>query len=272
MEKLYFNLEIYRRLISIGIRGQMQYRASFFLELFATGSTFFMYFGMLALVFQRFQSLGGWTLGEIAFLVGMAEAAFGLMDMIFSGFDPNIFSQRVRRGSFDQLLLRPVNITTQVLGSKFVLRRLGRTAQGIVIFIIALNLVDVHWTVFKLLYLPLVIVGLIAFFGGLSIFGSALTFWTIESMEATNILISGSNEMISYPMHIYPSWLRRIFTYIIPAIFLNYYPALYLLDRLDPLSFPYIARFIAPLIGLLCLMAALAFWRFGIRHYQSTGS
>ena len=78
--------------------------------------------------------------------------------------------------------------------------------------------------------------------------------------------------MMSYPMHIYQDWLRTFFTYVIPAIFLNYYPALYFLDKVDPFHFPAYAPLLSPLVGFGMLAIALAFWRFGIRHYQSTGT
>jgi ABC-2 type transport system permease protein len=267
-----FNLSIYRRLIAIQIRAQLQYRFAFLLETISAIITLSMFFVSLALIFQRFGNLAGWTLGEVAFLWGTVEMAFGLMDMIFSGFDPGSFGLQVRRGTFDQLLLRPLNITTQVLGNEFILRRLGRIAQGALIFGVALNLAHIHWTLAKLLYLPCVIAGLICFFGGLFVIGATITFWTVESIEVVNIFTYGGSEMMQYPMHIYPDWLRRIFTYIVPAIFLNYYPALFFLDKPDPFSMPAVAPFVAPLVGMAILAASLAFWRFGIRHYQSTGS
>ena len=117
-----------------------------------------------------------------------------------------------------------------------------------------------------------VVASQVLFFGGLFIFGSTLTFWTIQPIEAVNILTYGGTEMMSYPMHIFPDWIRRFFTYIVPSIFLNYYPALYLLDKPDPLHLPGFAPFLAPIAGLVVLAAALIFWRFGLNHYQSTGS
>lgn len=272
MKQLLHNLTIYRRLLSVQIRSQMQYRVAFVLDAAAAMPYLTLFFLALALVLERFGSVGGWRLGEIAFLWGTVEVAFGIMDMVFSGFDPGVFGRRVRQGSFDQLLLRPVNITLQVLGDEFALRRLGRIGQGLVIFAIAVGLADIQWTAGKLVYLPLVIGGMIAFFGGLFIIGSTFTFWTVESIEAMNILTYGGSEMMQYPMHIYPDLLRRLFTYIIPAIFLNYYPALYFLDKPDPLGLPPALRFVAPAVGFGTLLAALAFWRFGIRHYQSTGT
>jgi ABC-2 type transport system permease protein len=272
MQRLLFHLAVYRRLLAVQIRSQLQYRVAFLLD--ATAALVFLglFFVALALVLERFGALGGWTLGEVAFLWGTVEIAFGIMDMVFGGFDPGVFGNRVRRGLFDQLLVRPVEITVQVLGDDFALRRLGRIAQGVIIFAIALGLAEIQWTPGKLFYLPLVILGMVAFFGGLFVIGSTITFWTVESVEAMNILTYGGSEMMQYPMHIYPDAVRRFFTYVIPAIFLNYYPALYFLDKPDPLGLPAALRFVSPLVGLGSLLAGLAFWRFGIQHYQSTGT
>jgi len=50
----------------------------------------------LAMVLQTFNNVGGWTIGQVAFLFGMVETAFGVTDMVFSGFDPSSFGQQVR--------------------------------------------------------------------------------------------------------------------------------------------------------------------------------
>ncbi len=269
---LRFHLGTYSRLLKVQIRSQMQYRASFLVDILATGLITILEFASIALIFGRFGDFQGWSLGEVAFLYGQVETAFGLMDMVFSGFDPQNFGRQVRLGAFDQLLLRPVNITVQILGSEFVLRRLGKIILGLGIFAWALTMTDIHWTVGKIIYLPFVLFGMVAFFGGLFIIGATITFWTIESIEAINVFTYGGQYMISFPMHIYQNWLRQFFTFVLPAIFLNYYPALYFLDKPDPYLYPYLTRFIAPLVGLFILGTALAFWRFGLRYYQSTGT
>jgi ABC-2 type transport system permease protein len=267
---LFATLDLYRRLIGVQLRSQLAYRTSFLLGILATGLGNLGEFLTLALVLARFEGIGEWTLREIAFLYGMISTAFGLMDLLFGGFDPHQFGRSVRRGDFDLLLLRPVDITIQVLGSKFLLRRIGRIAQGVAILIISLP--RVHWTLLKVLYLPVVFASLVLFFGALFIAGATITFWTIQSIEAMNILTYGGSEMMSYPMHIYGRDLRRFFTFVIPAIFLNYYPALYFLDLPDPLDMPAFAPFLAPVVGIGSMIAALAFWQFGIRHYASTGT
>jgi ABC-2 type transport system permease protein len=269
---MFRTLGLYRRLISVQIRGQMQYRSSFFMELLGTALITLLEYASLALVFAKFESLKGWTLGQVAFLYAIAEIAFGFMDMIFSGFDPSYFGFQVRRGRFDQLLLRPLNITVQVLGSEFTLRRIGRIVVGIAIYVTALELTPINWTPSKIALTVLVVLSQVAFFGGLFIIGATITFWTVESIEVINIFTYGGSYLISHPMHIFPDTLRRFFTYIMPAIFLNYYPALFILELPDPFNMPAIAPFLAPLAGAWVLALALAFWRFGIRHYQSTGT
>jgi len=263
---------MYLRLIIIQVRSQLQYRASFFFDIFASAVTTFIWFLTLALIFEKFDSLGGWSLGEVAFLYGLVEMAFGTMDMLFSGFDPSHFGEKVRLGTFDLLMLRPINLTVQVLGSQFLIRRIGRIFQGAVIFGIALSLLEINWTPTKLIYLPVVFIGMVCFFGGLFIIGATVTFWTIQPIEIINVFTYGGSEMMSYPMHIYTRWMRQFFTYIIPAIFLNYYPALFFLDSKDPLGFPVFARFLSPVVGLGALFVALQFWKVGVRNYQSTGT
>ncbi len=113
---------------------------------------------------------------------------------------------------------------------------------------------------------------MVLFFGGLFIIGATYTFWTVESIEAINILTYGGSFLISHPMHIYQDWMRHFFTFVVPAIFLNFYPTLYFLDKPDPLNFPPYAPFLSPVAGLVMFGVGMAFWRFGRRHYQSTGT
>lgn len=265
-------LDTYRRLVLAQVRGQMNSPVSFLLDLLSTAMFTVTEFGALALVLNRFGGVGGWSLPEIAFLYGLVEVSFSLMDLLFGGFDPPNFGQMVRRGTLDTLLLRPASLTVQVFGSDFVLRRLARLFTGLVILGFALAVAPIDWTVGKVLYLPLVVLGMVLFFGGLFVVGATFTFWTVESVEAMNVLTYGGSNLIMYPMNIYAEWLRRLFTFVVPAAFLNYYPALFFLGKADPTGMPALASFVAPLAGGLVFALALRFWRFGLRHYQGTGS
>jgi ABC-2 type transport system permease protein len=242
------------------------------LEVLGNVITMGLFFLTFALVFSRFGAIGGWTLGEIAFIWGLTEAAFGTMDMIFSGFDYDFFGPMIRKGQFDQLLLRPVNITLQVMGSRFVLRRLGKITEGLTIFIYGLTQIDINWSVIQIAYIPIVFISEVLFFGSLFIIGATTTFWTMERLEILNIFTYGGSEIMAYPMHIFPRPIRMMFTYLVPAIFISYYPATFILNKPNPLNAPPFFAFLAPLVAAVTMIIALRFWEFGVKNYQSTGS
>jgi len=265
-------LNLLFRLLRIQIRSQLQYPTSFIMEVISSTFILGFYFVAFALAFSRFDEIGGWSLGEIAIIWGLAEFSFGTMDMFFSGFDYDTFGPMVRRGHFDQLLLRPVDVTLQVLGSRFVLRRLGKMAEGLIIFIFGLSQINIQWTMGKILYLPILSISQILFYGALFIIGATTTFWTMERLEVLNVFTYGGNEVMSYPITIFPRPIRWIFTYLVPVIFMSYFPAVYLLDKPDPFNAPTFFPFLAPLVAALVFFLAMHFWHYGIKNYQSTGS
>ena len=56
-----YSLSTYRRLVWVQIRSQMQYRASFLIEFLATGLITVLEFASIAVVFDRFGQIRGWS-------------------------------------------------------------------------------------------------------------------------------------------------------------------------------------------------------------------
>lgn len=266
------HFRLYRRLLGAQVRSQLVYRFAFALDALASALVTATEFAAFALVLPRFGTFSGWSLGEVALLYGMSELAFVLMDMVFGGYDAATMSGHVRTGSFDTFLLRPAPLPLQIFGSDFALRRLTRVvlAAGIVTY--GVTRAAIAWSVGDVLLLAASVAGMIAFFGGLIVVGGTLTFWTVQSVEAMNVLTYGGRTLISYPMDIYGTCLRRIFTYLIPAAFLSYFPVLHVLGRPLPDGLPPWAAFLPMVIGPLLLAAAFAFFRMGVRHYHGAGN
>ena len=180
----------------------------------------------------------------------------------------------IRNGDFDKVLVRPLGAFFQILASDFTLRRFGRLAQGVVALLFAIALTNMleFWTLVHWAALLFFLLGGTLFFSGLFVIGATYSFWTVESLEVMNILTYGGIEMSSYPMHIYQDWVRRFFIYIVPLAFANYYPALWLLEKGDPLGLPSWVAWLAPLICAAVFGASVLFWQFGVKQYTSTGS
>ncbi|HEY66323.1 MAG TPA: hypothetical protein G4O02_17370 [Caldilineae bacterium] len=263
-------VRLYPRLIGAQIRSQMQYRISFLAELmgnlFITG----LDFATLVILLTRFQEIGGWTLAEVAFLYGTSTISFSLAEILSGALDG--FDRWVVRGEFDRVLIRPLGTIFQVMVGGFRLRRFGRLAQGTAAFILSLTWLHPSWGGVQWAFLVTILIGGALFFLAIYLFTATASFWTPQTAEMGNILTNGGSFMTSYPMHIYDEWLRAIFTFLIPMAFINYYPALYLLGKPDPLGLPDWVPFLSPLIAIGVFGLSLKVWRIGVRHYQSTGS
>jgi ABC-2 type transport system permease protein len=264
-------LRLYGRYAAASIRGQMQYPASFaLLSLSQFANAGITFVGVWAL-FARFGQIGGWGLGEVALFYGLINIAFALADTVSRGFD--VFGpQFVKTGNFDRLLLRPRTTTLQLLGHEFVLTRIGRLGQAILVLIIAAHLVKVVWGPRELALAASAAVGGAALFLGLLVLQATLAFWTVESLEVANTLTYGGVAAGEYPLDIYARWFRQFLTFVVPIGCVSYFPVLAILHRPDPWGTPPWALEAGPAVGFLFLGVALWVWRFGVRRYTSTGS
>jgi ABC-2 type transport system permease protein len=269
--KVLVDLSLYRHLIVMQLRAQMQYKINVLIDIITYLSVTGLEFAPILIYFGPFPSLLGWNVGEVAMLYAITSMSFGLAELFGAGIDA--FDETIRRGEFDRVLLRPIGALTQVVSSEFRLRRLGRITEGLLVFILALSLLHgLNWTALKLVIVPLGVVSGALVFIAILLLGATLCFWTIQTTEITNILTYGGREMLSYPLTIYNQGLQRFFLFVVPLAFGTYIPTCYLLGLSLPFGLPAEIAFGAPLVALAFALIAGATWRFGVRHYQSTGS
>ncbi len=264
-------LRLYLRYIAISIRSQLQYRASFVMLVLARCVT--TSFEILAIwaLFTRFRTLGSWRLEEVALLYGLVNIAFALAEGGARGFDT--FSDMVRSGDFDRLLLRPRSTALQVAARDFQLMQMGRLLQGLVVLAWSATRLGVHWSAPRIGLVGFAILGGACLFGGLFILQATIAFWATETLEIVNTVTYGGIEAGQYPLPIYQKWFQRFFIFVVPLACVTYFPALAVLGRDDSLLHsPVWFQWIAPSAGLLFMLLALNVWELGVRHYRSTGS
>jgi ABC-2 type transport system permease protein len=178
----------------------------------------------------------------------------------------------IKLGTFDRVLTRPVGTFAQVLVSDIQVRRFGRIFQGAVTLALALSWLQITWSVAKVLVALSAIGSGVVIFVAIWVIGGAITFWTIETSEVTNVFTYGGELLVSYPMSIYAEGLQRFFTFVIPLVFVSYLPGLFILERPDPLGLPPALQLCSPIVAVAFLVVARLVWAFGVRHYQGTGS
>ena len=155
----------------------------------------------------------------------------------------------------------------QVLGSKIEFTRIGRMLQAIIMFIYGVHNSNVTWSTEKVLTVIFMFIGGTAVFTGIFIIYAGFCFFTIEGLEFMNIFIDGAREYGKYPISIYGKRVLQICTFLIPYSLIQYYPLLYLLDKSRNQGY-----ILLPLLACIFLIPCYLFWKFGIRHYKSTGS
>ena len=119
--------KLYLRYVTLSIRGQMQYRASFVMLTLGHFAITAVEFLAIWVLFERFGALRGWSLAEVALFYGIVNIAFALSEAFARGFDT--FPGMVKIGEFDRVLLRPRSTVLQLLGRELQLLRVGRIAE-----------------------------------------------------------------------------------------------------------------------------------------------
>jgi ABC-2 type transport system permease protein len=247
------------------LKSALIYRASFVL---LTVAQFVLSFSMLLginFLFSRFHSVAGFTYNEVLLNFAIVLSAFALAECFARGFD--LFPQIIANGEFDRMLVRPRGLIFQVLASKMEFNRIGRLATAAIVFIIAIPASGVLWTADKIIALILMLLCGALVFSALFVVGASFAFFTLQGLEFMNILTDGGREFGSYPYSIYGKTVLKFLTFVVPLALFQYYPLTYILGRTENIFY-----MLCPLISLLFLLPAYTFWRFGLRHYVSTGS
>ncbi|WP_405980522.1 ABC transporter permease [Streptomyces sp. NBC_00158] len=260
----------YGLIAGMWIRSTMTYRMSFLLATVGNAAITALDFVAIAVMFSHVDALGGFTLPEIALLYGASSASLGLADLLLGNTDR--VGARIRDGSLDTMLVRPVPLLAQVAADRFALRRLGRIVQGLGVLGWAISVLDVQWTPVKVLLVPVMVVAGAGIFGGVLVAGAAFQFVAGDAAEVQNSFTYGGCTMLQYPPTVFAKELLRGATFVVPLAFVNWLPALYVLGRPDPLGLPGWVAFLSPLVAFALFLPASLAWRAGVRSYRSTGS
>jgi len=219
------------------------------------------------LMFARFGGIGEWSMERILLIYFTAVTSFGLAECLCRGFDSFPFGM-VRRGGFDRLLLRPRSLTLQTAASVFHLHRLPRPICGISVMILLLCRLHVPMNFSRILMLAAALAGGLLMYMGIFILTSGLSFFTIQGIDWIYIFTNAGYQVTRCPVEYMPKALYRIFTFIIPVLVISYYPMSAICGWGEPVWKGWL-----PLpAGAGFLLLSWFVWRFGVRHYKSTGS
>ncbi len=258
-------MKLYFKYVSMILKCQMQYKASFIMTTIGQFLVSFTTFIGVYFMFSRFNTVNGFTFSEVLLCFSVVLMAFSLTECFVRGFD--VFPRLIKSGDLDRILVRPRNEIFQVLTSNIDFSRFGRLFQAILMLSYAIPTSGIAWSLSKVMTLIIMVVGGIAVFSALFVLYAGISFFTIEGLEFMNIFTDGSREFGKYPLSIYGEGVLRFLTYVVPIALFQYYPLLYLIGRSNNITLIFL-----PFIGFLFLIPCYIFFKFGVRKYKSTGS
>jgi ABC-2 type transport system permease protein len=252
-----------------GLRSALQYRTDTFIVIVMALAFQGTGFAFAWVVLSRFESLAGWTLGQVAFLYGLrliVHAVAGVLTGPVFGLE-----DQVRSGEFDRYLTRPLSPLVQFMTQGAQISILGDLLGGIAIFVAANQIVGISWTPLAILYLALAILGGALAESAVRVLIGALSFRFLASQSLLYLADSVFSNYANYPITIFGTILRVLFTLVVPLAFVAYVPATVLLDRTAELQVNPVLAYVAPVVGVLWLAAATRVFNHELRHYQSAG-
>jgi len=226
-------------------------------------------FAFIWVVLSRFEAVGGWTLGEIAFLYGLRLLMHAL-SVLVSGHIRQL-DRQIRHGEFDRYLIRPLSPLRQIMSQGVQVNAFGDLLGGIALFLAATTLTMVDWTPAALLYLVFAILGGALIELALDLMIATLALRVLNTESLFFVLDTFFSEFGNYPLKIFGGAVQFLLTFGLPLAFMAYFPATVLLGRTGELSLPPVFAYAAPLAGVGWSVLAVCVFRYELRAYQSSG-
>lgn len=262
------SFSLFGKLVHLIVKERMEYRGDFILNAFAQIISYFANYVVIWLFISKFKSIAGWSWPEIALLysIGLFTYALGAS---FSYVQMTEMEERVRSGTYDTILTKPVNSYLYVVCRGFNVAYVAHFAISLTFLFWSLGQLQVEWTLFKMVYFLIALIsGAMIQMGIMTMIGACSFIWIRNNVLFT--LFFRLREFTSYPIPVYGTFIQVILVFIVPLAFINFYPSAYLLSKPAPLIGDW-GKWIIPFIGPVCLAAGYLFWLWSEKRYQGAG-
>lgn len=260
---------LYFRLIHVALQARLQYRADFLTGIIGVIVLNVINVGLISILVSRFRHLNGWTLWEMVFLYCLWILGHSLYSFFF--WHIRALEDYLVEGTFDQFLIRPASPFVLFLGREVQYLGVADAIFGISGLSLAYRNLDLQWNGTQWLFFGLAIIAGTLIETTLSLMIACLSFWTGRARRANNLLMQINVMVQYYPVDMFGYAFRVIVTGLIPVAFMNYYPALMLLDKLDRSSPWWWLGYMSPVVALLLVGLTTVVWHLALRRYSSAG-
>lgn len=257
-----------RVLVRTSMQEELQYRTSWWVQIVNTLMTVVLSLVSVYIVYSYTTSLNGWSRDQLLMVVGsffvITGVIVGVVHMSLAD-----FTTTIRTGTFDYMLVRPVDAQLMSLVRKVSVWRLLDIAAGLALIAWSLAAMHRHGESISttgLLLMPLMFAIGIGALAAVWMLVSYLVFWTVN-MQGVLYALDELVDSARWPLGVYPQWLRVLLTVIFPAGLAVTLPGSGVTGRLEPwMAWASLA------LTLVLLFAARRLWLRGLAHYDGASA
>lgn len=167
----------------------------------------------VAVIFSHTSNLRGWTFAQTLVLLGVYTIVNGLLNVFVA---PNLdqLSQSIRQGNLDFMLLKPASSQFLVSFQRCVVWGLSDVLLGV--GVLARVSGEGRLGVGPVLLFGLTLAAGVVVLYSFWIMLATFAFWFVRIDNLTTLLHTFFN-MGRFPVDAYPTWLRRVLTFVIPV-------------------------------------------------------
>jgi ABC-2 type transport system permease protein len=222
---------IYKTCVATAMARALTYRLNFLFSMLITLS-FNLFFPLATiLIYRSGASFPGWNIFEVLLIQSVFTLSLGLACALFS----NVLwstMQYIREGSFEVVLLRPLNPLFFLIATNFDTGSFGLLIGGGVMFGISIA----HTGFVSLAAIAqflILFAGGFAVMTGFQMIMAATSFKWVGNSRLPDILDSILS-FGKYPISLFPRTIKTLASFIIPVGMIGFFPASALLGQLEP--------------------------------------
>lgn len=260
-----FYFKIYFKIVAQDIKSKMSYRADFIISTLGMIATNIVGFVSFWILFNKFPSINGWGYYEMLFLYGFSLVSITPTQCLLD----NNWNLRmyVYSGDFIKYCFRPINLFFYYESEIFDVKGLGQLFFGIGTLVYSWYKLALPVNGLMIIKMTVFLITASLIMMALQNAAAATCFWIQNSFYVLDLSLK-LKDYAKYPVTIYNSVFKFIFTFILPVAFISYYPSLVVLrpDKVPVLSW------LSPFIGVLFFILSYMVWMKGASKYDGSGS
>ena len=251
-------------LVRVSLMTAFQYRSNFVVEFLVGGAQAALGLVPLLFVFERANTIAGWSLPESLLVTAFFLMLSGLVGMFV---EPNLGAvvEGVRSGALDYMLIKPVDAQLLASAARVVPAKIWDLLAGAGVLAWALSQLPAPGPAEVGVALGLLAAGLAAMYS-LWISVICLSFWFVR-VDNLRFLLGAITDAGRWPVSVYRGWVRLLLTVVVPVALTTSFPALALLGRMDQ---GLLLQAVAVAIGGLIVSRLL--WKNALSNYTSASS